>query len=191
MENELHANVADDGLPDFVSWFCRSKIVHEDGRPKIVYHGTRAEFDIFQCHKRRNSSLGIHFGSVSQAEFFATYDARQRVPGRTLSGGRIVPAYLRIENPLRMPDVFDRGCAGIENVVSWLLKNGVIGLTAAKRVCRARSAREANRRLANAIEEAGHDGITYENEHEGGTDTINEDSYIVFHARQIRSIFFS
>lgn len=168
----------------FMRWFGQSKIVDKDGTPKIVYHGTRANFDIFRP-KPRNPVLGFHFGSISQAEFFAGYDGERP----SFRGGKILPCYLRIENPLRMPDVFDRGLGGADEVAFWLLRNGIMEKAAHTRLYNARSAREAYDRIVMALDVAGYDGITYENVHEGGTANTNEDSYIVFRPEHIKSVF--
>lgn len=88
-----------------------------------------------------------------------------------------------------MPDVFERGRHGVENITYWLFNERIIEQTKCDEIFRARSTRETQRRVVNAILTAGYDGIVYENEHEGGTTTTNEDSYIVFFLEQIKSIF--
>lgn len=185
MERDRTVDRSDGGKPSkFTRWFGRSKIVDEDGAPRIVYHGTTVDFDSFRT-KKRNPALGFHFGSVSQAEWFAGYDERSR----TSRGSRILPCFLRIENPLRMPDVFNRGLDGAIEVAYWLFREGAIQKIVYARVCRAKSAREADDRVVIAIEALGYDGIVYENVHEGGTWNTNEDSYIGFQAQQIKSVF--
>lgn len=165
-------------------WFGRSKVVDEANNPKIVYHGTTKGFDVFQTRKR-NPELGFHFGSVSQAEWFATYDEERG----TLSGGNIRPVYLRIEHPLRMPDIFVRSVHSTETALYWLYREGLVCKPDCANVCRARSARDAHTRLAELIEALGYDGIVYKNDQEGGPADSNEDSYAVFWLDQIRSAF--
>ncbi|TAK51880.1 MAG: hypothetical protein EPO27_02155 [Betaproteobacteria bacterium] len=168
----------------FIRWFGQSKIVDKNGTPKVVYHGTRADFDVFRP-KARNPALGFHFGSILQAEFFAGYCGRRR----PLRGGTILPCYLRIENPLRTPDVFDRGPAGADEVAHLLVREGVLEKAVRDRVYKARSTREAYDRIVVALGGAGYDGIIYANVHEGGTANTNEDSYVVFEPEQIKSVF--
>ncbi len=172
-----------DATLEFARWFRKSKIVDEAGAPKIVYHGTTRAFDFFEARKR-NPELGFHFGSLSQAEWFACFDERG-----TSSGGNIRPVYLRLENPLRMPDIFERGRCSSENAADWLARQGLISKTDASRIHCARSAREAHAHIACSIERVGYDGIVYENELEGGTSDINADSYVVFRPEQIKSAF--
>ncbi|MGH8675437.1 MAG: hypothetical protein ACREVG_14135 [Burkholderiales bacterium] len=169
---------------NFARWFGRSRIVGADGAPKIVYHGTTADFDTFRS-KRRMPALGFHFGSVSQADFFVGCHDESLA----WLGGRILPCYLRIENPLRMPDVFDRGFGGADEVAYWLLRERLIDQRTRERICNAKSAREAYDRVLIAMEAIGFDGITYENVHEGGTWDTNEDAYIAFRSEQIKSVF--
>lgn len=168
----------------FLLWFGRSCITNDDGTPKLVYHGTNAHFSVFRP-KNRNPELGFHFGSISQAEFFAGFGSTN-VRG---SLGCVMPVYLRIENPLRLFDIFERGRRSAENVAHWLRRDGVIDKRTCARVFAARSARDACLRMAISIEELGYDGIVYGNEWEGGDEDANEDSYAVFGAEQIKSAF--
>lgn len=63
-----------------------SKVVNEDGTPKVVYHGTNAEFNTFQ------SKNGVYF--FSESRDYAESMAEER------GGSRVVEAYLNIRNPL-------------------------------------------------------------------------------------------
>lgn len=168
----------------FQLWFGQSKIVNEDGPPKRGYHGTNMDFATFQSNKR-NPELGFHFGSISQAEFFAGYGSKN-VRGPL---GCVMPVYLRIEKPLRLFDIFERGRRSAENVAYWLRRDGVIDQRTCARIFAARSARVACLRMALMIEALGYDGIAYGNEWEGGDEATNEDSYVVFRAEQIKSVF--
>jgi hypothetical protein len=55
----------------FKRWFGRSKVVNKDGTPKVVYHGTPAQFTVFDRKKAKYSGLygrGFYFTeSPSQA----------------------------------------------------------------------------------------------------------------------------
>lgn len=48
-ENSLGEPIANDEqtLQNFWNWFNGSQVVDEQGRPLVVYHGTRSEFNIF------------------------------------------------------------------------------------------------------------------------------------------------
>lgn len=62
-----------------------SKVVNEDGTPKVVYHGTNAEFNTFQQEN------GAYFFSESMDYAESMADERR--------GNRIIEAYLKMKNP--------------------------------------------------------------------------------------------
>lgn len=83
-----------------------SKVVNADGTPKVVYHGTNAEFWTFDL-----GESGRNYGETSEGLFFFT-DKKSTYPDSATdyarnaaeSGGdaRIVEAYLDIRKPLRL-----------------------------------------------------------------------------------------
>lgn len=77
-----------EALENFYKWFGDSKVVDEQGRPLVVYHGTNAEFSVFDKSKQKGSSYygkGFYFTNWSDV---STY-------------GKIkMPLYLNIKNPL-------------------------------------------------------------------------------------------
>ncbi len=80
-----------EALENFYRWFGDSKVVDKQGRPLVVYHGTNKKFDTFdkgkigKKHKDLYQGKGFYFTS----EY---YDAQNY-------GRRIMPVYLKIENP--------------------------------------------------------------------------------------------
>lgn len=76
----------------FKAWFGDSKVVDADGKPLVVYHGTRAEFEAFRA-------------GAANAAIWATPDATSA--GRFASGDltrsgdspRVLALYMRIEKP--------------------------------------------------------------------------------------------
>ncbi|HUX46581.1 MAG TPA: hypothetical protein VMV58_01085, partial [Desulfosporosinus sp.] len=90
--------------PAFVKWFGESKVVDEKGEPLVVYHGTRADFDIF---KSGNFDVGIHLGTAEQASDRLEFVAGEKIG---LPNQAILPLYVKIENPLILktdPGLFD------------------------------------------------------------------------------------
>lgn len=77
----------------FKDWFgdwknhpeSASKVVNADGTPKVVYHGTNAEFNTFQQEN------GAYFFSESRDYAESMADERR--------GNRIIEAYLKMKNP--------------------------------------------------------------------------------------------
>lgn len=90
--------------PAFKRWFGGSKVVDGNGKPLVVYHGTRREFDVFAPSKPRNAfgnPVGIYFtDDKREAEQFA-----EDVDGATDERSRVIPAYVSI----RSPYVVERG----------------------------------------------------------------------------------
>lgn len=117
----------------FKRWFKRSAVVNDDGTPRVVYHGTRAN-EAFTEFKLPTTELGIHFGTIEQASQFVTEDGLKKKFQETTdsytpeeleqmkvddplyyeelvrksvgpqAGDRIFALYASIQNPLRLPD---------------------------------------------------------------------------------------
>lgn len=74
----------------FKKWFGDSKVVDKDGDPLVVYHGTRADFDVFRTDGYSPFGEGAFFTSdPGTAEAYAN-----SAPGA--GPARIIPVYLRI-----------------------------------------------------------------------------------------------
>jgi hypothetical protein len=82
----------------FKQWFGNSKVVEQNGAPRAVFHSTTEEFDEFD--PRKSNDIGIHFGTPEQA------DAAAKPIGKYREGTRLIPAYIKVENPLRVKDMF-------------------------------------------------------------------------------------
>ncbi|MDD3230277.1 MAG: JAB domain-containing protein [Oscillospiraceae bacterium] len=80
----------EEGIRNFWKWFGESKVVDEDGRPLVVYHGTDAEFNEFIPSKR-----GIWLTPNKER-------AKGYAQNRTNNSGSeiIMPLYANIKNPL-------------------------------------------------------------------------------------------
>jgi hypothetical protein len=159
------------GTTTLKSWFGNSKVVDENGKPLIVYHGTLAsDFDEF---KLRRDDIGFHFGGIEAASDRLSYLTRE---GTRKSGGRIIPVYLKIDNPLRMDE---SGAGDLLNLKFKL-----------KKIFHSESSRISNLKSYDQIREfiqsKGYDGIVYADPGEEGIPS-GKDSYIVFKATQIKS----
>lgn len=77
---------ADINTPEFKRWFGDSLVVDENGRPLVVYHGTDAEFDVFDRGKASSaygSKYGFYFANKEVAEGY----------------GDVMPVYLAMKKP--------------------------------------------------------------------------------------------
>lgn len=80
----------EEGVRNFWRWFGDSKVVDDDGRPMVVYHGTRNKrFNAFDWGKAREGTYGTGF-------YFTT--DRSRADDYAGSGGRVIEAYLKVDN---------------------------------------------------------------------------------------------
>jgi diguanylate cyclase (GGDEF)-like protein len=112
--------------PAFKEWFGDSKVVNEDGSPRVVYHGTHADIeefltdgppmdeDEFGDYTRidplsgtdPNAYLGAHFAAEPEVAgmFTGSVEAvpkwlKDRIENKG-PGGRIYPLYLSLQDPL-------------------------------------------------------------------------------------------
>jgi hypothetical protein len=187
VNGDVRASLAQTKTPEFKKWFGDSKVVDADGKPLVVYHGTVSDFTEF---KKARNDIGMHFGTPEQANH------------RVLAPGydpliNVMPVFLSIKNPLRVPDAANWDDA--RNFID-VLQDGIdVGtidgkdVEAVKRmqaqirtwIDEPTSRRNQSDYIRKAIQDEGYDGVVYKNEYEGSTDT--EDSYIAFDPTQIKS----
>lgn len=102
-----------EALENFYRWFGDSKVVDEQGRPLVVYHGTYAEFDTF------NKNMVSNYSAYSKNFYFT--ENKQRA---TDYGNKILSVYLKSDNlfdvELNLPTRED-----IEKINTILAKDGL------------------------------------------------------------------
>lgn len=76
----------------FKKWFGGSKIVDENGKPRVVYHGTSARFEKFDITKAKNH----HYSRRALPAYFFTANEDRAA----LYGKNVVPVYLKMKNPM-------------------------------------------------------------------------------------------
>ena len=76
-----------------------SKVVNEDGTPKVVYHGTNEDFTVFDRSKGKKK---IHLNVLGDGNYFTALEQ-----GATRYGSNVVAAYLDIKNPYVKADGFN------------------------------------------------------------------------------------
>ncbi|MBQ8444890.1 MAG: hypothetical protein IJX22_00690, partial [Opitutales bacterium] len=87
-----------------------SKVVDENGEPLVVYHGTDADFWMFDKRKaqdKRGRALGVGWG---KGKFYFTIS--EAIAGT--NGKRIIPAFLDVRNPVSAEE-YARGIDAGEN----------------------------------------------------------------------------
>lgn len=165
---------ADPNSPQFRAWFGGSKVVDEHGRPLLCYHGTQSDHAEFLPLS--------HFGSLDVANYFA---GNERL--FPISGSNVRPVYLRIINPLELPD---GELSSDEQIGFWLdemVERGNISSDEAESVRAARWSGggddfwKITERFIEVMRMHGYDGITYLNtmEDEGSR------SWVIFSPDQV------
>lgn len=91
------------GSAAFRRWFGDSKIVNDDGSPKIVYHGTGHSFSEFSENASSMGRQGFYF--AEDANFAAGFgldsaDDMEYTPDNVAQGASVMPVYLSIKNPV-------------------------------------------------------------------------------------------
>jgi len=91
--------------PRFKEWFGDSKIVGDDGKPLVVYHGTSADIEAFDPTAIYSADRQEYMAEFGQAGMYFTadpnYAATYARGGATPS---IYPVYLSLQNPLVIPE---------------------------------------------------------------------------------------
>lgn len=88
----------------FKEWFKDSKVVDENGKPLVVYHGTSSDINEFKKETiGKNTNLafgeGFYFTSIPEnANYYAT-----EING--YKGGNVMPVYLSIKSPLEVTGI--------------------------------------------------------------------------------------
>lgn len=194
---------------NFWRWFGDSKVVDEQGRPVVIYHGTNADVDFVEFRPNTNE-LGIHVGTPEQANRFA-----QDMPRVIQSASsRVYMLYARATNPLRLED--RGGFVSEHNVLAQLYGKGIITLQERNDVINnpngtKRTDKQIEVATIQLLKDRGYDGVIYLNRFEGYADNAfgakdidakrrsytdkvwkenfpdANDSYIVFDAQQVKS----
>lgn len=175
---------------EFRKWFADSKVVDADGEPMVVYHGTNRDISEFKPSAagdktgNPNAPLGYFFSPD------ATEASRYARDWGT-AGGNVMPVYLAINNPYRMPYAeFDKLA-----MASWNLQkqdseydaNSVVRFGDAEGQRRASEkrakydamAREQTLKRRDELIRDGYDGIV--------TRVGGKEEYIAFSPTQIKS----
>jgi len=161
--------------PVFKKWFGRSKVVNENGEPRVMQHGTGQEFEVFKGQP--GADFGFHFGTMEQASARILdkfpYATKENVQNLIVDGkAHILPVYLSIEKPLRIPDT------GQFQSSNWDFINALSDHGIAIKYG------SSSPTVARKIKKAGYDGLVYANRHEG-----SGDSYVALESSQAKSAF--
>lgn len=81
----------------FHTWFRESKVVDEQGRPLVVYHGTFGDFSAFSENEK-----GMFFAATGKraSAFLAHLSDGRNGADFDMSCANVLPVYLSLQNPL-------------------------------------------------------------------------------------------
>ena len=195
-ENISYSPAGDTSSAQFKRWFGNSVVKNEDGTPKVVYHGTGAEFTAFSKEKIGTSTgnIGI-FGKgfyFTNSEKYADYYNRtdgipsQKGVGKTLS------VYLSMQNPFEWQSIKTE--AQFKSFLSvYGLENAGLKWNRSLNEIHTMTNADVISSFTSVLQKAGFDGVIYEYsgsaaetaERRGYGDTIKE--YVVFEPSQIKS----
>lgn len=86
-------------LENFWRWFGDSKVVDEQGRPLVVYHGTSAKFEEFNIESPRK---GVDI--FGRGFYFTPHKKKAKAYGKN-----VMPVYLHMANPKNLTDLSQIG----------------------------------------------------------------------------------
>ena len=163
--------------PEFKRWFGDSKVVNEDGSPKVVYHASKVK-NVNEFNKRYKtdlSSMGFHFGTEAQASFRTSqYDFDSNTP-------TMGEYYLSIKNPL---EVSHMASFAPDHLADAMMDMGLLSEDKYEQLQEKYDYQTLplGEELVKILKKAGYDGLAYENEREG-----EGKSYVPFDSNQIKS----
>jgi hypothetical protein len=182
----------------FKAWFGRSTVVNADGTPKRMYHSGGHDVEEFRPFS--------HFGTAKAASdrFDSLHGFSVDVVGRKPEATRTYAVYLKIENPLRLPDLADiyydterdqdlddeptpeQLEDGSVRARSWESETDLATVLYSRDVISRDEFWDVQYSPTDAMKllrKKGYDGIVYKN----AVEDPGNDSYIVFSPRQIKS----
>lgn len=159
--NGQRIHATEEGILNFWRWFGDSKTVDAEGRPLVLYHGTSADFDVFETSKE-----GIHLGTAAQANM--------RVSGQ---GKNLMPVYLKINDWQRSKDLDGKWASKVKAAKA-AKKDGIVYLNRYEGI------------NYETIERAEAEGFSLNKASDTAVKSFASelnDSYIVFSGAQIKS----
>lgn len=99
------AGVEVDREANFKRWFGDSKVVDENGKPLVVYHGTADDIESFKLGKTKRDDHGRQLEGIYFSQLPTTASAYARsapnIKNREadIDGANVVPAFVSLQNP--------------------------------------------------------------------------------------------
>jgi hypothetical protein len=160
--------------PEFKKWFGSSKVVDKQGKPLVVYHGTKADFTEFDESKSGTATdegyLGTGFYFSNDPEMASGYASYTAPEGETSPGAQVLPAFVSLQNPaVGYPERFGK------NEVNDLTRQMDRGEISAQD-------------MTSRLREMGHDGVIWKADGpDGEVSGYQGNEIVVFEPTQVKS----
>lgn len=173
-------SLRDRDTANFNRWFGDSKVVDKQGKPLVMYHGTRGDFSKF------NKGPNFFTADPEYANTFASGFRSSQIVERAT----VMPAYLSLQNPLDAREL-GSGEQPSSVILDFLDRYGVLSKQFKNLEQLIRKAGKTewwylfrnNPELIKAIEAAGYDGLVQQESVAG----LVTDAYVTFEPTQIKS----
>lgn len=90
--------------PQQTNYFKDSKVRDKNGNLLVVYHGTPERFNIFKSGYGGLYGAGMYF--TEDVKYAEGYSKNLTINGESV-GGRVISAYINLENPLTIDNIKD------------------------------------------------------------------------------------
>ena len=141
-----------DGVCNFWRWFEDRKMVDDQGRPLVVYHGTASDFDAFKPSHRGSFGSGIYFSADASVADAFSGDGEAHL---------IIPAYISLRRPYLARADYEAGEA-LDIDAPWIpMAQDILDPKDFQRVLRESAASDGllGDLIRDTLMECGHDGI--------------------------------
>jgi len=178
----IFSSIVKTNTAEFKKWFGDSKVVEgwsetgrATGKPLVVYHGSIADFEVFNTDA--DNQFGAHFAhSPTVASEFTGAE-----------GGKVYPVYLSLQNPLAL--ISDLGDWSDMDMLAEYLGEYNAEVFSDEEVDSFKTPNDVRK----ALIAKGYDGIYYQTSFEGKPDvhmgSTAQDVYIAFDPTQIKSVY--
>lgn len=189
---------ADINTPEFKAWFGDSKVVDENGKPLVVYHGTGADFGTFDVSKsgKNTGNKGFYGDGIyltdkdSEAKFYAQQSVIDRFGSRIFGNmsydkaqqfikdkSIIMPLYVSLKNPFMWNSITtEEEAKAISRKIGMKLEWN----EKYKQINHFRDDKKSVK-FSEKLKQAGYDGVIYKGD--------NGREIVVFEPNQIKSVY--
>jgi hypothetical protein len=167
------------GIRNFYKWFKNSKVVDENGRPLVVYHGSISDFNEFKLID--SEIFGSKFG-----HFFTPDKQVAQIFADRAENGILFETYLKLENPQKINGFFFNSYGKFKGADAKLRSLSPKEL---KKGSYSDISLPDFKKFREQLQSDGKDGVVLNNMSIQGEKTriINTSQYVVFNPTQIKS----